>query len=209
MHFLGIWTWWNIQARENSASILERDQTLRSLKKYDTVNPWGWSSTSENGCFEIEDWGFSVQFVLGLQENSVYTWHFNYDITKWCKVYTETDSWFQRSHEEFGKLQTSSGKFKKLKFKGLLLSKKYIPSAKTSYTENLYNITFNYLCENSPNSFCHSRNHKSFLIIQFLCIFLAQALYTFYKTSPSKCNFSDLPLLALKFTKFLMPFFKQ
>ena len=32
---------------------------------------------------------------------------------------------------------------KKLKFDGLPLSKKYIPSAKTLYTEDLSNITFN------------------------------------------------------------------
>ena len=31
------------------------------------------------------------------------------------------------------------------------LSKKYIPLAKTLYTEDLSNITLNYLCENSPN----------------------------------------------------------
>ena len=37
-----------------------------------------------------------------------------------------------------------------MKFDGLLLSKKYIPSAKT-YTEDLSNITFNFLRENSPN----------------------------------------------------------
>ena len=55
------------------------------------------------------------------------------------KLY-KTDSWFQISHEEFAQLQTSSGKCKKLKFDGLLLSKKYIPSAKT-YIENLSNIT--------------------------------------------------------------------
>ena len=39
--------------------------------------------------------------------------------------------------------------------------------------------------------------------------FLAQTLHTFYKRSSSKCKFSDFPLLALKFTKFLMSFFKQ
>ena len=76
---------------------------------------------------------------------------FSEDITKWCKNYIKTDSWFQKSHEEFGHLQTSSGKSKKLKFDGLLLSKKCIPSAKT-YTEDLSNITFNYFCEYSPNS---------------------------------------------------------
>ena len=50
---------------------------------------------------------------------------------------------------------------------------------------------------------------KSFLTTQFLCIFLAQTLHTLYKSSPSKCKFSDFPLLGLKFTKFLMSFFKQ
>ena len=54
--------------------------------------------------------------------------------TKWCKVLTKTDSWFQKSHEEFGQLQTSSGNPKKLNFDGLLLSKKYIASTKTLYT---------------------------------------------------------------------------
>ena len=38
-------------------------------------------------------------------------------------LYKKTDSWFQKSHEEFGKLQTSSGKSKKLKFDGLLFPK--------------------------------------------------------------------------------------
>ena len=92
---------------------------------------------------------------------------------------------------------------------GLHLSKKYIPSAKTFYTEDLSNITFNYLCENLPIYLCHFWNHKSFFPTQILCIFLAQTLHTFYKNSPSKCKFSDFPLLALKFTKFLMSYFKQ
>ena len=63
-----------------------------------------------------------------------------------------SDSWFHKSHEELEQLQSSCGKFKKLKFNGLL-SKKYIPSPKTLYTEDLPNITLNYLylCENSPN----------------------------------------------------------
>ena len=32
--------------------------------------------TSEKGCVEIEDWGFSLHFVLEFQENSIYTLHF-------------------------------------------------------------------------------------------------------------------------------------
>ena len=51
--------------------------------------------------------------------------------------------------------------------------------------------------------------YKSFFTTQFLCIFFAQTLHTFYKSSPSKCKFSDFPLLGLKFTSFLMSFFKQ
>ena len=39
--------------------------------------------------------------------------------------------------------------------------------------------------------------------------FLAQTLHTFYESSPSKCKFSDFPLLALKLTKLLMSFLKQ
>ena len=40
-------------------------------------------------------------------------------------------------------------------------------------------------------------------------VFLVQRLHTFYKRSLPKCKFSDFPLLGLKFTKFLMSFFKQ
>ena len=121
------------------------------------------------------------------------------------KIYAKTDSWFQKSHEKFGEFQARSGKPKKLKFDGLLFSKKYIPSPKTLYTRDLSNITFNYLCENSPNSLCYFWNHKTF----FLCIFLAQTLHTFDKSSSPKCRFPDFSLLALNFTKFLMSFFKQ
>ena len=52
--------------------------------------------------------------------------------------------------QESEKLQTISEKSKNLKFNGFL-SKKYIPLAKTLYTEDLSNITLNYLRENSPN----------------------------------------------------------
>ena len=80
---------------------------------------------SKKGCVEIEDWGFSVHFVLGFQGNSIHTllFRFSYDIAQWCKVYTKTRSCFQKSHDEFGQLQTSSQKSKKLKLDGLLFSK--------------------------------------------------------------------------------------
>ena len=130
---------------------------------------------SNKGCVEIEDWGFSVHFVLGFQENPIYTSHicFSKDITNRCKVYTKTDSWFQKSYGEFGQLPTSSGKSIKMKFNVLLLSKNYILSTKTLYTDDdLSHITFNYLCENSPNYLCQFWNHKSFFTTPLLCIFM-------------------------------------
>ena len=56
------------------------------------------------GYVEIEDWDFSEHFVLGFQENSTYTLHlcFSYYITKSCKVYTKTDSWFQNHIRNLG-----------------------------------------------------------------------------------------------------------
>ena len=92
-----------------------------------------------------------------------------------------------------------------LKSSGLHLLKKYIPSAKTLYTEDLFNITFNY-CENSPNFLCHFWNHKSFFTTQLVCIFLAQTLHIFDRNTPSECTFSDFALLELKFTKLFMSF---
>ena len=50
--------------------------------------------------------------------------------------------------------------------------------------DNLSNITFNYLYENSANSLCHFWNYKSFFTTKLLRIFLAQALHTFNKSSP-------------------------
>ena len=66
---------------------------------------------------------------------------------------------------------------KELKF-DRRLSKK-IHSAKT-YTVDLSNITFNYLCVDSPNYLCHLWNHKSFFTAQFLCIFLVKIFRLFY-----------------------------
>ena len=119
---------------------------------------------------------------MEFQENSICTLHlcFSWDIAKWCQVYGKADSWFEKSHEEFEQLQASTGKCKKLKL-GERLFKKYIPSAKTLCTEDLSNITFNYLCENLLNYLCPFWKHKSSYMTQFLRIFLAQTLLTFYK----------------------------
>ena len=133
--------------------------------------------TSQKRIVEIEDWGFSIHYLLEVSRK------FNL----WWKVYTKTESWFQKFHEEFGQLERGSGKFKKLQSDGLRLSKKYISSAKT-YMEDLSNITFNYLRENSPNDLCHFRNHKSFFMAQLVCIFVTQTLHNFYKKKPIKVH---------------------
>ena len=58
------------------------------------------------------------------------------------------------------------------------ICQKCISSAKKLYTEDLSNITFNYLCDNLPNSLCHFWNHKSFSPKQLLYINLTQSLHT-------------------------------
>ena len=75
------------------------------------------------------------------------------------------------------------------------------------YIQRIYLTLLSTTCvKNSPNYFCHFWNYQSFFTTQPLWIFWAQTLHTFYKSIPWKCRFSDFPLLALKFTKFLMSF---
>ena len=66
----------------------------------------------------------------------------SYVITKWCKIYTKLTLDFknQMNFDNF----RQAAKSKKLKFNGLHLSKNYIPSPKTLFTD-LSNITFNWL----------------------------------------------------------------
>ena len=77
--------------------------------------------TSEKGCVETDDWGFSVHFVFGCQENSIYTLHLCFKL----RYYIQNGAKF---------LQKLTPGFKNQKFDGLLLSKKYIPSARTLHT---------------------------------------------------------------------------
>ena len=65
-----------------------KDVTLRVIVKdnggkkhclpicwFQTVGLDIFERASENACVEIEDWGFSVHFLLGFEENSIYTLH--------------------------------------------------------------------------------------------------------------------------------------
>ena len=95
-------------------------------------------------------------------------------------------------------------KSKNMKFKRLYFSRKYIPSAKT-YIENLSSITFNY-CEASPSFLYHFWNQKSFFTTQLVSIFLTQTLHTFDRNILAKRKFSDFLLLALSFNETGLPF---
>ena len=130
-------TWWNTQVREYSTSILERDKILRSLRKYERIEantggqgqgwlPICWSHYWERGnIIKRMCWNRRVRLLCTLHLR------FGYDIKNGRKFIQKTDFWFKKSQEEFGQLQTSKRKSWKLKFDGLLLSKRYIPSAKT------------------------------------------------------------------------------
>ena len=64
--------------------------------------------------------------------------------------------------------------------------KKYTPSAKT-YTVDLSNITFNYLCVDSTNYSCHHFwNRKSFFATQLFYLFSSNIAYFL-----QKCKFLD------------------
>ena len=84
------------------------------------------------------------------------------------------------------------------------VQKKYIPSAKT-YTVDLSNITFNYLCVDLPNYLCHFWNHKSFFTTQLLW-YLFSSNITYFQ---QKCKFPDFQLLRLKFTKIVHVIFQM
>ena len=120
-------------------------------------------------------------------------------------------NWLLVSKITWGIWKTSDKQWKvqHSKLNGLLLSKNYISSAKTLYTVDLSNITFNYLSKNSPNFLCHFWNHMPFFTTPILCISFAQTKNTFDKSSSSKCKFSDYLLLALKFTKFAVSYFNS
>ena len=119
-------------------------------------------------------------------------------------------SWLLISKITWGiwKLQTSIEKSKKLKFVGLLLSKSKLVQKIHSFSWNVIYRVFNFQLlvpkfTKLLMPLYHLSRHNSSVF------FLAQTLHNFYKSSPSKCIFLDFLMLRLKFTKFLMSFFKQ
>ena len=85
--------------------------------------------------------------------------------------------------------------------------KKYIPSAKTLYSVDLSNVTFGYLCADSPN---YLRHFESYFSQQKASVSFQLKYYILStKVIHQSEDFQTFPLLRLKFTKFLMSFFKQ
>ena len=127
---------------------------------------------------------------IGFHENFIYTLHlcFSSDIIKWCKVFTKTYSWLQKLHDDLSHFRQAESP-KSWNLGGKFLSKNYILSAKTLYTEDFSNITFNYLPENSPIFLCHFWKHKSFFTTPLIWFFLAQTLHTFYKVAHKRASF--------------------
>ena len=116
-------------------------------------------------------------------------------------------------NDESGQLQTSSGKSEKLKFDGLLLSKKYIPSAKT-YVQRIYLTLLSTICVKLPEipyfifeTISHFLRHNSSVFFSSKITFFRQK-YRLLRYQTAKCKSSDFPLLVLKLTKFLMSFFQ-
>ena len=150
-------TWWNKQVRENITSILERDKSLRSLKKCEKMYHWDWffrARVVNNTIYQfvgsnLEDWGFFVHFVLGFQENRMYTIHlcFSWDITKRCKVYTKLTPGLKMHMKTLNNFRQTMESPKSWNSMSLLWSKKLIPSAKTLYTEDSSKNVFNFLCK--------------------------------------------------------------
>ena len=126
--------------RENSRSILERDKILRSLKKYERIYPWGlcwrkvWKTTLFTillaltwelryfwkwGTIKMMCWNRRFKHLSTLSIGVSKKFHLNFslcfsdNIAKCCKVYTKTDSWFQKSYKGFGQFQASSEKTNK------------------------------------------------------------------------------------------------
>ena len=72
-------------------------------------------------------------------------------------------------------------KVQKVEIWWAFVKKKNIPSAKTLYTVDLSNITFNYLCADSPNYLCYFGNHNIFHNINPLYLFSSNITYFLQK----------------------------
>ena len=106
---------------------------------------------------------------------------FSEDIAKCCKINAKTGFCFQKSHVEFGKLQTSSGTSKKLKFDGLLFSKIYIFFQLKHCIQRIYLTLLSNTCVKIHQISYVISETISLSQTQLPFIFLAQTLQYFRK----------------------------
>ena len=95
------------------------------------------------------------------------------------------------------KRQTNSEKSKKLK-SDEFLSKKTHSFSQLNYTQWIYLTLLLTTCVQIHQISYVIFETGSHFSHQLLCIFLAQTLHTFHKSSPSQCNFSDFPTAQVK-----------
>ena len=76
-------------------------RALKSLKKYTFLG----SFCPKHVMFQQENFiGIMCHWrvMQNLKENWLMTWVISHDTEDWCKVWRNTDSWFQKWHEKFG-----------------------------------------------------------------------------------------------------------
>ena len=126
--------------------------------------------TSEKGCVEIEDRDFSVHFVLGFQENPIYTYVL-------AKILQNGAKFIQRKTPGFKNYMRNSDNFrqavespKSWNLLGYFCPKNTFLQLK-SYIQRMYLTLISIMCENLPNYICNFWNHNWFFTTQIHCIF--------------------------------------
>ena len=168
-------TWWNTQVREYSTSILERDKILRSLRKYERIeaNTGGqgqgwlqicWSHYWKRGnIIKRMCWNRRVRLLCTLHLR------FGYDIKNGRKFIQKLTPGLKNHKRNLDNFKQAKESPKSWNLTGYFCPKDTFLQLK--HTEDLSNITFNFLCENLRNDLCHFWNHVSFFTTVLLYIF--------------------------------------
>ena len=130
-------------------------------------------------------------------------------ITKWCKIYTKSDSRFQKSYRNLDNFRQVVKSPKSRNSMGYICLKTTFRQLK-HYIQKIYLALLSTTCvkiRQIPYLIFEAR--QSFFTTLPVYIIIAKTLRTFDKNIPSKYKFSDCSLLKLKLIKYIMSFFKQ